>query len=376
MSTTNPSPSPRGRNRASAVAHAHDAAVPAHEAPAGAGRKGRTSRRAWRPAGGAAVAIAAATAALFLVSLVVQPQSVSHSALTGMLPFAAVLAIVAVGQTLIIQQGGIDLSVPGMVSLTVVVMTHVPDGDSSKVVPAIALAIALALAAGLLAGVLVSYVGITSIVTTLGMNALLLGAVLEISGGGPRQTTEALQDFATGTVALGITTPVVVAIALTGVVWFVIKRTAVGRRFEAVGASARATRAAGLAPVRHQIGAYIGAAACYCVAGILLAGIVKTPGVYQGEAYLLPSVAAVVLGGTSLLGGRGSVVASAIAALFLSQLDQLVMTTGVSSAVQYLVQAAALAVGIAVHSIPWGRVRKRLPRRDPAPAPPSGAPAG
>src|SRR3954470_13529620 len=96
-------------------------------------------RRPRLPVGGAATAIVVATALLFLVSWIVEPQSVRHSSLLGMLPFAAVLAIIAVGQTLVIQQGGIDLSVPGMVSLTVVIVTHYPNGDSAKLLPAILL---------------------------------------------------------------------------------------------------------------------------------------------------------------------------------------------------------------------------------------------
>ena len=152
----------------------------------------------------------------------------------------------------------------------------------------------------------------------------------------------------------------VIAIVLTALVALIIKRTIVGRRFEAVGANPRAARAAGLELTRYQIGAYVGANLLYCSAGILLAGIVSTPSAFQGDNYLLPSVAAVVLGGTSLLGGRGSVVATAIGALFISQLDQFVLTTGVDAAVQYLVQAGALAAGIAVYSVPWGRLRERL----------------
>ena len=92
------------------------------------------------------------TVLLFAVSLVFEPESVRHSSLLGMLPFAAILAIVAVGQTLVIQQGGIDLSVPGMISLTVVIMTRYPNGDSGKVLPALALAFGAALAAGLSPG--------------------------------------------------------------------------------------------------------------------------------------------------------------------------------------------------------------------------------
>src|SRR5689334_9659614 len=81
---------------------------------------------------------------------------------------------------------------------------------------------------------------------------------------------------------------------------------------------------------------------------------------YEGDNYLLPSVAAVVLGGTSLLGGRGNLVATAIAALFLTQLDQFVLALGVSYASRTLVQAAALAVGVALYTIDWRRLTRRV----------------
>ena len=89
----------------------------------------------------------------------------------------------------------------------------------------------------------------------------------------------------------------------------------------------------------------------YCTAGVLLAGIVSQPDPFQGNSYLLPSVAAVALGGTSLLGGAGSVVASAMGALFLSQLQQFVLATGASAAVQNLVQAGALALAVTVYGL-------------------------
>jgi ribose transport system permease protein len=314
-------------------------------------------RREWNAP--AFTVILCATLVLFLASWAFEPQSVSQSAINGMLPFAAVLAIAAIGQTLVIQQGGIDLSVPGMISLTVVIMTQYPAGDSQKLAVALLLAYGTALVAGFAAGFIVSRIGITAIVATLGLNALEYGSNLQISKGTTETTTPALQSFTSGSV-LGIPTPVVVAIILTCLVAFVIKRTVVGRRFEAVGANASAARAAGLEPRGYQIGAYVGANLLYCSAGVLLAGIISAPSAFQGDSYLLPSVAAVVLGGTSLLGGPGSAVATAIGALFLSQLDQFVLTTGLSSAVQYLVQAAALAIGIAIYSVHWGPLKERI----------------
>ena len=99
-----------------------------------------------------------------------------------------------------------------------------------------------------------------------------------------------------------------------------------------MGANATAARTAGIRVKRHRTGAYVWAQVLYCLAAVLHAGIVNQPTAYEGDNYLLPSVAAVVLGGTSLLGGRGNLVATAIAALFLSQLDQFVLALGVTYA--------------------------------------------
>lgn len=317
-------------------------------------RSGRASR--------GLLTIVIATVALFLVSLLAEPDSLSRGSLDGMLPFAAVLAIIALGQTLVVQQGGIDLSVPGTVSLAVILVTHFPNGDNGRLLPAIGLTLLAGLAAGLLNGLVVSRLGMSAIVTSLGTNALLYAVVLGVSGGSPTSTTSAMHTIATGQF-LGLSHSVYFAVVLTAVVGFLIKRSVAGRRFEAVGDNATAAGLAGLRVRRHQLGAYVWASLLYTVAGILLGGIVTTPSAFQGDSQLLPSVAAVVLGGTSLLGGKGSPVASAVAALFLSQLDQFVLTLGVNPATGNIVQAIALAAGVAIYTVHWAALRGWL-RRD------------
>jgi ribose transport system permease protein len=323
----------------------------------------------WRPPTGRAsrglVTIVVATVLLFAACLLIQPESLSRSSIQGMLPFAAVLAIVALGQTLVVQQAGIDLSVPGTVSLSVIIVTHYPGGDNGKLLPAVLLALGAALAVGLLNGIFVSRLGMSAIVTTLGTNALLYAAVLGVSGGSPVTTTPAMHAIATGKFA-GLPYAVYFAVLLTAVIGFTMKRTVSGRRFEAVGNNPAAAGLAGLRVRRHKLGAYVWASLLYGAAGILLAGIVTTPGAFQGDTLLLPSVAAVVLGGTSLLGGKGSHVASAVSALFLGQLDQFVLTLGVSPATNNIVQALALAAGVAVYTVNWAAIRGWFRRRDPA----------
>src|SRR4051794_24961201 len=279
-----------------------------------------------------------------------------------MLPFASALAVASLGQTLVVMQGGIDLSVAGGLSLYVVIVTKYPAGDNSRLWPAIGIALLAAIAAGSLNGFLVGRMRLNPIVATLGTNALLYGAVLWYSAGIPTTTTSRLARVGGG-LWLGIPAPVYFAVAATVAVTAAVKLTPAGRRFEGVGANETAPRTAGLRVKRHRASAYLWAQLLYCLAAIMHAGIVNQPTAYEGDNYLLPTVAAVVLGGTSLLGGRGNLVATAIAALFLSQLDQFVLPLGVTYATPTLGQAGALAIGVALYTIDWGSLVRRVSAR-------------
>jgi ribose transport system permease protein len=300
-----------------------------------------------------------AAGALFAASYLFAPTSLSRGVLLTMLPFAAALAVAAVGQTLVVMQGGIDLSIAGGLSLYVVILTHYPNGVNSKLLPAIGIAFLAAIGVGSVNGFLIGRMRLNPIVATLGTNALLYGVVFWYSGGIPRTTTARLASFGGG-LWLGIPKPVYIAVVVAALVTIVVKRTPAGRRFEGVGANENAARIAGIRVKRHRTGAYVWAQILYCLAAVLHASIVNQPTAHEGDNYLLPSVAAVVLGGTSLLGGRGNLVATAVAALFLSQLDQFVLGLGVTYATRTLVQAAALAVGVALYTVNWRALGRRV----------------
>ena len=299
------------------------------------------------------------TAGLYILSAVFAPTSITAGPQLSMLAFASVLAIVGLGQMLVVQQGGIDLSVPGAVSLAVVIASHQPNGDDSKLLGAVVMAYGFSLLAGFLNGALVGLLKLNPIIATLGTNALLFGAVLGISGGTPRVTTVLLQDIVHG-LTWGIPNELFFVVAITGIVTLVLKKTTAGRRFEGVGSSGPAARIAGLRVTAHNTLAYVWAQLLFTTAGVMLAGVTNQPTAFQGNSYLLPSVAVVVLGGTSLLGGRGLPLATVIAALFLTQLDQFVLALGVPFAIRTLVQAAALGIGVAAYTINWSGVRARL----------------
>jgi ribose transport system permease protein len=292
------------------------------------------------------------TLVLLIVCAVFAPSSVSLGALSGSLPFAAIIAIVGLGQLLVVQQGGFDLSLPGAVSLAVVTATHYPQQDNALLLQAVLLALSFAVAAGLLNGVLVSIFKLNAIIATIGTNALLYGGVFAVSGGVPSITTERLANIAGGE-TFGLPNSVYFALAALIVVSFVLKKTVVGRRFEAIGANPLAARAAGLRVQLHQLMAYVYAQLLYCMAGVLIAGITREPTAFQGDSLLLPSVAVVVLGGTSLLGGRGFPISTVIAAFFLNQLSQFALAVGVPYSAQTIIQALALGFGIGVYSVRW-----------------------
>ncbi len=302
------------------------------------------------------MAIWVATAVLFIVSPLVAPGSLGNSALQGMLPFAGILAIAAIGQTLVIQQGGLDLSVPGIFSLGAVLSVTIPGGQDSSLLPALLAVAGVGLVGGLLNGLAVTRFGITPLVATLGSNAIFIGVVVQVTGGSIAfKATPDWQTFCADKV-LGIPILAVIALILTVFAALFISRTIWGRRFVLVGSSPVAARAAGLSVESYQLGAYAIAGLVYALAGALLSGYLQSPSLLSGNEYLLPTIAAVVLGGTALGGGRGSVIATAVGVLFLSQLEQVISALGAKTSVDYLIQGAIVALGMGLRNVPWSQI--------------------
>jgi len=284
-----------------------------------------------------------AVLALFAVSPLIAIGSVSPTALVSMLPFAALIAIVAVGQTLVIQQGGLDLSIPGAVTLGALIAAKF--GTEWDLATAIIVAIVGTSVFGLLSGIIIAYFGLPPLVVTIASNALMIGAVQAISGGFSEQSAKALSDFALSRL-WGIPVLAFFAVGIVLIVHVVLKLTRLGRRFELVGENPRSAANIGINTRGYVISSYWLATMLGATTGVLLAGLLRLPTLTAGNDYLLPSIAAVVLGGTALTGGKGSIVGTALGALFLAQLSQLVQTFTQASAVQNIVQALIIGVGI------------------------------
>ncbi|MEO5922055.1 MAG: ABC transporter permease [Pseudolysinimonas sp.] len=284
-----------------------------------------------------------AVIALFAVSPLIALGSIGPTAIVSMLPFAALIAVVAIGQTLVIQQGGLDLSIPGAVTLGALIVAKF--GTEWDLTTAIIVAILGTSVFGVLSGVVIAYFGLPPLVVTIASNALMVGAVQAISGGFSEQTAKALSDFALSKL-WGVPVLALIAVGIVVIVHVVLKLTRLGRRFELVGENPRSAANIGIATRGYVIASYWLATMLGATTGVLLAGLLRLPTLTAGNEYLLPSIAAVVLGGTALTGGKGSLVGTALGALFLAQLGQLVQTFTQATAVQNIVQALIIGVGI------------------------------
>jgi ribose transport system permease protein len=250
--------------------------------------------------------------------------------------------------------------VPGVIGLAGILVSKLSAGMPIPI--AVVTTCVVAGLIGGLTGLVVTRVGITPLVTTLAMNALLVGVIQSYSGDVPVGAPDGLSNFALDR-TLGLPNTAATAVAVIAGVAVITRRTVAGRRYVAVGENPEAAFVVGVRVMRYQLGTYVVAAVLYSVAGMLLAGYVQTAVPGAGDSYLLPVIAAVVVGGTPFSGGRGSVVATAVAALFLTQLLQLVLSMGAPTSTQLLIQSGAIALATALRSIRWTRLTSRRGER-------------
>ena len=303
-----------------------------------------------------------ALAALVVASLIMAPGSLSGRAILTMLPVAAILAVASLGQSLTIQQGGIDFTVPGVMTMAAVLVTGESRSADDRLLRAVLVALAVSFIIGLVSGVAVALFRVTPIIATLAVNALVLGAVSSYASSAPKQSPPALASFTIGR-TLGIPNTIYIALVVLLLAVVVQTRMTVGRRFVAIGDNPVTARAMGMPVTRYVVGTYVAASLCYGIAGIILAGYVVAPSLSLGNPYLLATITAVVIGGTAFGGGRARLVGAAVAALFLTQLNSLLNAIGAPPSTSLLLQASAIAVAVGVGPLVdrarhWRRVRE------------------
>jgi ribose transport system permease protein len=306
------------------------------------------------------VAIWFALAALMVAAAMTVPSSLNRTSITGILPGAAFLSVAAMGQTLVMMNGGLDLSAPAVITLVGVIILKVSKGSDANITPAIMASLAAASSVGLVNGVLITRWRLSPLVVTMAMGTAVTGGALWYRGGipGDARVPPALANWGADR-TLGLNDSFFVAVALMFVLAGALNLTTIGRRFTAVGANPSAAWIAGIPVQAYQVGAYVAASFLFGVTGILLTAFFRNPSLDIGDPYLLAPIVVVVLGGASLSGGPASMVATVGGALFLTFLNQVLRVKGLSSAYQYIIQGIALAVGMVLVSS-----NSRLPGRE------------
>jgi ribose transport system permease protein len=282
---------------------------------------------------------------LLMLGEALSPGFASGQQILRLLIVAAFLGIVAAGQNLVILGGreGIDLSVGGVVSLSAIIAGNLMSGADSGIVPAIIACIATGALFGLINGLGVTLLRIPPLVMTLGMLGVLQGLLVVIRQGIPSgRAAPALSQFVTQPVLLGLPGIIWLWIAIGLVMAFILNRTVFGYRIYAVGSNEQAAFMAGVPVKMVRIALFMLSGVFAAIAGICLLGYSGSSFSNVGEQYMLPSIIAVVFGGTPLAGGKGGYTGTMAGAVLLIVLQSILTTVNIDESGRQMVFGATL----------------------------------
>jgi ribose transport system permease protein len=286
---------------------------------------------------------------LVAVAAIWVPEMLGSVPLSAIAPEAGLLAIAALGQMLVVMTGGIDLSVPGTFTLAAALMVGIGQQSDERIVIAIVTAVGAAALVGLVNGILIAGLKLNSLIVTLAVGQVVLGFVNRYSRQFPVQSPvpKGWSEWVSNKI-LGVSPIFWLGLAMTVLFILIFRYTTFGRRFQVVGANPVAAQVVGVRVSVNQIMAYVVAAMLYAIAGVALAGILRSPGAAAGTAYLIGPIAAVVIGGASLTGGLASPLSTFAAAFFLTGLNQFMRTLGLPTALQFVVFGLVIIGGMLV----------------------------
>jgi ribose transport system permease protein len=266
----------------------------------------------------------AAAIALFVIGDILTPGFASASGIQQILQVSSFVGLVAAGQTFVILIGGIDLSVPWVLNAAAIVMVAVANGSDSRLAIGILVALAFGVLCGIVNGLGIALVGVPAVVMTLGMNGIIQGLSLGVThgltcGGCTKPPPTALINAMNGK-TLGIDTSLLIWLVVIVIVSLTLSFTTFGRRVYSVGNSERVSHLAGVNVKLVTIALYALSGLFAAMAGVALAGFGGGATIGMGDPYLFQSIAAVVIGGTYILGGRGHYLGTVAGAIVLTTL--------------------------------------------------------
>ena len=287
---------------------------------------GSPGRKSWIARIDPAIAIAfGCILLLLLVGSLYSPNFLSPEYLLQQLKVGAFLGVIATGMMLVILLGQIDLSVPWAVTMGAMMASAATAYGPVGEILAIPFGILCGVGLGLVNGVGVAYLRIPSMIVTLAVNAVAQGLMVAYTGGfSPQDTASpAMRYLAAGNLILGVPNAVLVWIVVGLLAVFVLTRTTFGRSVYGIGNRESAAYLSGVPTQRIVMIAFALSGGLAAFGGVLLAGYAGKAAQSMGDAYLLPAIAAVVLGGTSILGGRGNYLGTIAGVILITLLQSI-----------------------------------------------------
>ncbi|MDT0268393.1 ABC transporter permease [Streptomyces sp. DSM 44915] len=260
---------------------------------------------------------------------------------------ASVIGVVTVGMTFVMIGGGIDLSVGAIVALASVWCTTVATQEFGMA-GMVFCALAVGVGCGLVNGVLIAYGPMVPFVATLAMMVSARGLALEITGGSTQMVTvDSVLDLGRrDSYVLGVPPLVIMFAVITALGWVLLNRTTFGRRTVAVGGNAEAARLAGIAVKRQRLLLYALSGLCCGIAAFMLVVLSGSGQNTNGNLYELNSIAAAIIGGTLLTGGRGTIIGSVLGVLVFTLITNLFVLNNVESAFQQIATGAIVVAAV------------------------------
>ncbi|GAA1735912.1 ABC transporter permease [Aeromicrobium alkaliterrae] len=269
----------------------------------------------------------------------------------AILTATSILGLVAIGQTLVILVGSLDLSVPYVVSLASIIGGTTMAGEASNILPAVLLTLAVSAAIGLVSGLVVSQLHVHGFIATLGVGLIVsgyLGTNYQGSSGSAPKAFRALDEAKVGPVPVSV----LIMLGLAALVLLLLSRTRIGHHMYAVGGSPDVARLSGLRTSPPVILAHVLCSVMAGVAGLLLLSrlSVGSPTIGSQGGYDLLSIAAVVLGGTLLAGGRGGVVGTLGGVAIFAVMDNTMGALEVNPFLKDVVRGVIIIAAVAVYA--------------------------
>ena len=267
--------------------------------------------------------------------------------LITLLTFCSFLAILGLGQGAVITAGGLDLSVPWTITFPAIVVTTFANGSNAAAWWAIPLALGIGAAVGLLNGTLVAALGISPIIATLATGSVLEGVALVFSHGAPTgNAPPVLVWFLNGRWLAGLPPAVWFLALFVFVAALTLNHSGFGRRVRALGNSEWVARLSGVRTRSMTAAVYVLSGLCAAIVGLMLAGFSDQAYYDMGKPYLLASIAAVVIGGTSITGGRSHYVGIFGGALVFTAMGSMLQTTSLPEAVRSIIYGVVLLITV------------------------------